>query len=319
MKALIYDGKVRLDENHPVPERKSFEALIRVMKAGICKTDLEIIKGYLDFKGILGHEFVGRVEESPDQNLVGKRVVGEINISCGTCIYCLKGLPSHCENRLILGIQSKNGVFAEYVSLSIENIHIIPDSITDEQAVFVEPLAAALQILEQVHIQPQENIIVLGDGNLGLLCAQVVTMTGAEVLMVGKHPKKLEILREKGIRTCLIDEISRERADVVIECTGSPAGLREAVKIVHPRGTIVLKSTYADQPKMNLVPIVINEITIVGSRCGPFQPAIRLLEKNSIDVLSLVSERFPLEEGARAIQAAKKKETLKVILDIGKN
>jgi len=319
VKALIYDGKIRLDKNHPVPERKPFEALIRVMKAGICKTDLEIVKGYLDFKGILGHEFVGKVEESPDQNLIGKRVVGEINISCGTCIYCLKGIPSHCENRLVLGIKNKNGVFSEYVSLSIENIHIIPDSITEEQAIFVEPLAAALQILEQVHIQPQENIIVLGDGNLGLLCAQVINMTGAQVLMVGKHQTKLEILKQKGIRTCLIDEISRERADVVIECTGSPAGLKEAFQIVHPQGTIVLKSTYAEQPEINLAPIVINEITIIGSRCGPFQPAIRLLENNSIDVLPLISERFPLEKGVSAIQAAKREETLKVILDIGEN
>ncbi|MBN2468796.1 MAG: alcohol dehydrogenase catalytic domain-containing protein [Deltaproteobacteria bacterium] len=316
MQALIFDGKLRLDKNHPVPERKPYEVLIRILKAGICRTDLEIVKGYLDFKGILGHEFVGIVEESPDQNLAGKRVVGEINISCGRCIYCLKGMATHCENRSALGIQNKNGVFAEYVSLPIENVHTIPDSVTDDQAVFVEPLAACLQITEQVHITPCKNVAVLGDGNLGLLCAQVLTATGTQVLAVGKHQAKLNTLKQRGIRTCLVGELSRERADFVVECTGSPSGLKEALQIVHPRGTIVLKSTYRGQARINLAPMVIDEITIIGSRCGPFRPAIRLLEKNTIDVLSLISERFPLGKAPQAIQAALGKQTIKVLIDI---
>jgi len=317
MKALMYDGKVRLDTKHPVPERKPFEVLIRVLKAGICRTDLEIIKGYLEFRGILGHEFVGVVQECPDSNLIEKRVVGEINISCGKCIYCLQGMRSHCKNRSALGIENRNGVFAEYVSLPIENIHAIPDAVSDEEAIFVEPLAAALQILDQVHIRPRDNVIILGDGRLGLLCAQVITMSGAQVLAVGKHSEKLEILKKKGIRTCTIDELSREKADIVVECTGAPSGLRAAFNLVHPRGTIVLKSTYAEQPNLDLSPIVINEITVVGSRCGHFPPAIGFLEKNTIDVVSLISKRFPLEKGVKALQAAKGRDALKVVLDIG--
>jgi len=317
MKALIYDGKVRLDTKHPVPERKPFEVLIRVLKAGICRTDLEIIKGYLAFKGILGHEFVGVVQEGPDSNLIGKRVVGEINISCGKCIYCLQGLRFHCRNRSALGIENRNGVFAEYVSLPIENIHAVPDAVSDDQAIFVEPLAAALSILNQVHIRPDENVIILGDGRLGSLCAQVVKMSGAQVLAVGKHPEKLAILRKRGIRTCTVDELSREKADIVVECTGAPSGLKAAFDLIHPRGTIVLKSTYAEQPKLDLSPLVINEITVVGSRCGHFPPALRFLEQEAIDTTSLISKRFPLEKGVKALQAAKGSDTLKVVLDIG--
>jgi len=315
MKALIFDGEVRLDTKHPVPERKPFEVFIRVLKAGICRTDLEIIKGYLDFKGILGHEFAGIVQECSDSSLLGKRVVGEINISCGKCIYCLQGLRSHCKNRSALGIENRNGVFAEFVSLPIENIHVIPDVVTDDEAIFVEPLAAAVQILDQVHIRPRDNVIILGDGRLGLLCAQVIARSGAQVLAVGKHPEKLEILKKRGIRTCTIEELSREKADIVVECTGAPSGLKTAFDLVHPRGTIVLKSTYAEQPKLDLAPIVINEITGVGSRCGHFPPAIRFLEQEAI--VSLISQRFPLEEGVKALQAAKESDALKVVLDIG--
>jgi len=316
MKALIYDGTVRLDTKHPVPERKSFEVLIRVLKAGICRTDLEIIKGYLDFKGILGHEFVGVVQEGPDSNLLGKRVVGEINISCGKCIYCLRGLRSHCRNRSALGIQNRNGVFAEYVCLPIENIHAVPDAVSDDQAIFVEPLAAALSILNQVHVRPEESVIILGDGKLGILCAQVIKMSGAQVLAVGKHLEKLAILGKRGIRTCTVDELSREKADIVVECTGAPSGFRAAFDLIHPRGTIVLKSTYAAHPKVDLSPIVINEITVVGSRCGSFPPAIRFLEQNAIDTESLISKRFPLGRGFAALRAAKESDVLKVVLDI---
>lgn len=316
MKALLFDEQIRFDKNHPLPERKPYEVLVRVLKAGICRTDLEITKGYLGFKGILGHEFVGIVEESPDQNLTGKRVVGEINISCGNCMYCLQGMPTHCENRSVVGIQNKNGAFAEYLSLPMENIHVLSDSITDDQALFTEPLSAAVQILTQVHIRPGDQTIVLGDGNLGLLCAQVVAMTGAQVLAVGKYRSKLDILEKRGIKTCLIDELTREKADVVIECTGSPSGLQQAFKTVHPRGTIVLKSTFFAHSKINLVPIVINEVVLVGSRCGAFPPALRLLEDKTIDVVSLISQRYPLNEGVQAFQAAKRRDTVKIVLEI---
>lgn len=316
MKALLYDGEVRLDTKHPVPERKPFEVLIRVLKAGICRTDLEIIKGYLDFKGILGHEFVGVVQECTDPNLTGKRVVGEINISCGKCIYCLQGMRTHCRNRSALGIEHRNGAFAEYVSLPIENLHPVPNAVSDDAAIFVEPLAAALQILDQVPIRPRDSVIILGDGRLGLLCAQVIIRTGAQVLAVGKHPEKLEILKKRGIRTCTPDELSREKADIVVECTGAPSGLRTAFELVHPRGTIVLKSTYAEQPTLDLSPVVINEITVVGSRCGHFPPAIRLLEQGAVDTASLISKRFPLDEGVEALKAAEESDVLKVVLDI---
>jgi threonine dehydrogenase-like Zn-dependent dehydrogenase len=318
MNALIFDGKIRIEKNAPIPKRKPFEALIRVLKAGICQTDLEIIKGYLHFQGILGHEFVGIVEESSHQGLLGKRVVGEINLACGKCIYCQKGMPSHCNARSVLGIKDKNGCFAEYITLPIKNIHIIPDGIADDEAIFVEPLAAALQIFTQVHIRPQDDVIILGDGRLGQLCAQVIRLTGAFVLTVGRHLKKLNILQKKGIKTCRFDKVSPKKADIVIECTGSPAGFNAALNLVHPRGTIVLKSTYQVKPTVDLAPIAINEITIIGSRCGPFSPAIRLLEDKIIDVQPLISQRFSLDKAMEAIEAAHQKENIKVILDISK-
>jgi len=318
MKALIFDGKIRLEKDVPIPKRKPFEVLIRVLKAGICQTDLEIIKGYLHFQGILGHEFVGIIEESPNQKLLGKRVVGEINLACGTCIYCQEKMPSHCNARAVLGIKNKNGCFAEYITLPTNNIHVIPDSIADDEAVFVEPLAAALQILTQIHIRPHDDVVILGDGRLGQLCAQVMSLTGADVLTVGKHLKKLTILKNKGIKTCRFDEVSPKKADVVIECTGSPAGFNAALNVVHPRGTIVLKSTYEVKPTIYLAPIVINEIMIIGSRCGSFPPAIRLLENKVLDVLSLISQRVPLDKAIEAIKTASQKEHLKIILEISK-
>jgi threonine dehydrogenase-like Zn-dependent dehydrogenase len=316
MKALIFDGKIRIEKNVPIPKRKPFEVLIRVLKAGICQTDLEIIKGYLHFQGILGHEFVGIIEESSNQELLGKRIVGEINLACGKCIYCQKEMPSHCNARSVLGIKDKNGCFAEYITLPVNNIHVIPDSIANDEAIFVEPLAAALQILTQVHIRPRDDVIILGDGRLGHLCTQVMSLTGAQVQTVGKHLGKLKILKKRGIKTFRFDEVSQNRADFVIECTGSPAGFNAALNLVHPRGTIVLKSNYEVKPPIDLAPIVIDEITIIGSRCGPFPPAIRLLENKVIDVLSLISQRFPLDKALEAIKAAHQKENLKIILDI---
>ena len=317
MKALVYDGKVKFDPRHPTPRRKDKEVLIRVLQAGICRTDLEITKGYSGFKGILGHEFVGVVEKSADPRFIGRRVVGEIVISCGKCTFCLQGTTSHCQDRSVLGIQGKNGVFAEFITLPKQNLHIIPDALSNNHAVFVEPLAAAVQILEMAHLHPQRRVIILGDGTLGLLSAQVVSLTGAPVLAVGKHSGKLKILKQRGIRICFTDEVRGEKADVVVECTGSPSGFTQAMSLVHPKGTIVLKSTCAEHPAVDLSPIVINEITIVGSRCGPFQAALRLLATNTIDVLSLISRRFPLHQGLKAIQAVSDKETVKVLLEMG--
>ena len=316
MMALVYDGDVRLEKEYPIPEKKPHELLIRVLKAGICRTDLEIMKGYSGFKGILGHEFVGLVEEGPEPDLIGKRVVGEINVSCKACSFCHQGLSNHCQNRTVLGIKEQNGVFAQFVVLPRENIHLLPDSLSNDQAIFIEPLAAALQILEMAHFLPQQKIAVLGDGTLGLLSAQVLSLTGAEVLAVGRHREKLKILERRGIETALSEALGQRKFDVLVECTGSPSGLREALCLVRPRGTIVLKSTYAELPTLDLSPLVINEITLVGSRCGTFQAAIRLLESHHIDVLPLISQRFPLEKGLPGIEAAQGRETIKVLLEV---
>ena len=225
-------------------------------------------------------------------------------------------MPSHCNARSVLGIKEKNGCFAEYITLPINNIHVIPDSIADDEAIFVEPLAAALQILTQVHIRPQDEVVILGDGRLGQLCAQVISLTGAQVQTIGKHLEKLKILKKRGIKTCRFDELPPKKANVVIECTGSPAGFNAALSLVHPRGTMVLKSNYEVKPSVDLAPIVIDEITIIGSRCGPFPPAIRLLEDKVIDVLSLISQRFSLDKAIEAIKAAHQKKNLKIILDV---
>jgi 2-desacetyl-2-hydroxyethyl bacteriochlorophyllide A dehydrogenase len=318
MKAVIFEGKLKYVRDYPTPLPGRGEALIRVNSAAICNTDLEIIKGYLGFSGILGHEFAGTVMEAGGEgrHLVGKRVVGEINCACGTCGYCLKGLRSHCPVRKTLGIQEKDGAFAEYVTLPVENLWELPDSVTDREAVFVEPLAAAFEITEQIQIKPTDKILVLGDGKLGILTALVLGLTQAEVTLAGKHDRKLEIARKQKISTVKVNNLRAERQyDIVAEATGSSAGLEVALQLVRPRGKIVLKTTVARGKEMNLAPIVIHEIAVIGSRCGPFGPALRALSRNAIDVNPLITSVYKPYDVEKAFRKAASRDSLKVILD----
>lgn len=320
MKALWLENKqVRLRDDVPLPARPG-EALVKARLAGVCGTDLEMVKGYYPFTGILGHEFVGEVAALPEgsQNResrwIGKRVVGEINAACGNCEQCRGGRPTHCENRSVLGILNRDGVFAEYASLPLENLHLVPDSVPDEAAVFVEPLAAALEIQQQVQIKPTDRILLVGAGRLGQLIAQTLALTGADLRVVARHPLQKRLLVERGIQ--LIDEADVQpwRYDVVVEATGSAAGFDLARKAIRPRGTFVLKSTYKGDITLNLSPVVVDEITIIGSRCGPFAPALRLLEKKEIDPTVLIAAEFELVEGLRALDEAEKRGMLKVVI-----
>ena len=316
MKALIYDGQLKLARRYPRPDPPPGEALVRLRLAGICNTDLEITKGYMGFQGVLGHEFVGLVEECAAAELVGKRVVGEINAICGECTYCRAGLPTHCANRTVLGIVRRDGAFADYLTLPMRNLHVVPDSLPDEVAVFTEPLAAALEILEQVHLPPTSHVAVLGDGKLGLLVAQALSLTGCELTALGHHAEKLAILQQRGISALLADQAPGIKADVVVECTGRAEGLAMARQMVVPRGTIVLKSTFHGSADVALSPLVVDEVTIVGSRCGPFAPALRLLERGLVAVEPLIAAIYPLSEGLAAFEHARTPGTLKVLLRI---
>ncbi|MBI5038694.1 MAG: alcohol dehydrogenase catalytic domain-containing protein [Nitrospirae bacterium] len=317
MRALVFKDGLSYRDDYPVPVPSANEALIRVRCAGICNTDVEILKGYMGFSGIPGHEFAGIVEESPDQGLIGRRVVGEINIGCGVCPYCQSGLKNHCPNRSVLGILNKNGAFADYLTLPVSNLHIIPDSITDEEAVFAEPLAAAFEIMEQVAIRPDDKVCVLGDGKLGLLIAQVLSLSRCEMIVAGRHRDKLSILEKRGIRT-MPGPLPQEKIfDIVVDATGSSAGLETAVSIVRPRGKIVIKTTVAERGAVDLNRVVIDELTLIGSRCGPFPPALKALETKRVDVTPLISKIFAIEEGIEAFQYADRKGVLKVLLKIG--
>src|SRR6266702_8478400 len=283
MRALVYaHNSLSFEQHYPDPALMEGEALIRVLQAGICNTDLEITRGYLDFQGVLGHEFVGIVEEVlvrsgiPEASpLVGQRVVGEINSAChnSECWYCQHTMLTHCPHRTTLGILGRDGAFAEYLTLPIENLHVVPENVSDEEAVFVEPLAANFEILEQVHLKPTDSVLVLGDGKMGQLAAQVLALVGCEVIMVGKHKEKLALAEKRGVHPSLLTDAKSfvlengRRVDVVIECSGSPQGLELAMRLVRPRGTIVLKSTVADKTTLHLAPIVIDEIRVQGSRC----------------------------------------------------
>ena len=332
MRALVYrNNTLTLEKNYPRPDLQPGEALIRVLLAGICNTDLEITRGYLAFEGVLGHEFVGIVEnvhEGPGASrptyLIGKRVVGEINAACrrSDCLYCSQNMPTHCPDRTTLGILNRDGAFAEYLTLPVENLHIVPDNVSDEEAVFVEPLAANFEILEQVHLKPTDSVVILGDGKMGQLAAQVLPLSGCEVMMVGKHEEKLALAAKHGVRTFVLDDPqsftleNRRRVDLVVECSGSAQGLELALCLVRPRGTIVLKSTVAAQSTLHLAPIVIDEIRLQGSRCGPFAPALRALSQRRVDVLPLISARYSLDEGLDAFEQAGKKGMLKVLVQV---
>jgi threonine dehydrogenase-like Zn-dependent dehydrogenase len=315
MRALVFDNTLRFDPRHPEPQLGEGDSLLRVRQAGICATDLEITKGYMGFRGVLGHEFVADVVESPNKDLVGQRVAGEINIVCGRCDLCLSGLSSHCRNRSVLGILNHDGAFSDLVRLPAINLHVIPRSIDDDHATFIEPLAAAFQVTKQVQFDGRKWVTVLGDGRLGLLVAQVLRNAGCPVRVIGKHPDKLALCEKWQIRSRpLSDIIPRHDQDVVVDCTGSADGLELAVQMCRPRGTVVLKSTFAAGKPLNLAPVVIDEITIVGSRCGPFREAIRALSERQVDVTSLIHRRMKLDQGVEAMELARRPGVLKVIL-----
>ena len=308
---------LRLRDDLPRPAPAAGEARVRVLVAGICNTDLELVRGYYPFTGIPGHEFVGRVETAAGaEPWVGRRVVGEINASCGTCAACRAGRPTHCERRTVLGIRGRDGAFAEGLTLPIKNLHEVPPGISDETAVFAEPLAAALEIQEQVAIGPRDRVVVIGDGKLGHLVAQTLALTGCALTVIGRHPAKLALLAARGITTGLADDIPRAQADVVVECTGNAEGLDLARAAVRPRGTIVLKSTYRGSASVDISRIVVDEITLVGSRCGPFAPALALLADGRVDVRPLVHARFPLHEAVAAFAEAARPGVMKVLLEV---
>lgn len=296
------------------------EAVVRVALAGVCNTDLEIARGYAGFQGTPGHEFTGTVEEAPREfaHLRGRRVVGEINAGCGACELCRDGDARHCPRRTVLGIVGRDGAFAEYLRLPAANLLAVPDSIPDRRAVFTEPLAAACGVTERVRIDRGARVAVVGDGKLGLLCAQAIrVMTGARVTLVGKHESKMEVAARRGVETLKVEELgaeSRRAFDFAVEASGSAAGFRTALGLLRPRGTLVLKSTFHGTTEIEAAPIVVDEISIVGSRCGRFAPALELLARDEVDVDSLVSEELPLSDAARAFERAAAPGVLKVLL-----
>ncbi len=317
MKGLYFDGsRLAYREDLPEPLPREGEALIAVQAAGICRTDQEILAGYMHFHGIPGHEFVGTVLASDDAELVGKRVVGEINCPCGGCELCRLGLQHHCRDRTVLGVAQRDGAFAEYLVLPRENLHAVPDALPIFAAVFVEPLAAAFRILEQLPIGPSSSVAVVGDGKLGQLVARVLRLSGCDLMTIGHHPAKLKLLDRLGIRTALEDALSVRDFDFVIECSGHPAGLDTALRIVRPQGTIVAKSTYHGDKQVNVSALVVDEISMVGSRCGPFKPAIRALARRLVDVSDLIDRSFALEEGMAAFERAAQRDALKVIIEM---
>ena len=318
MKALRFDEEGLRVAEVAAPSGAG-EAVVRVTLAGVCNTDLEIARGYAGFKGTLGHEFVGVVESAPSApELVGRRVVGEINAGCGACELCLAGDTRHCPARTVLGIVGRDGAFAEFLQLPAANLLPVPDEVPDERAVFTEPLAAACGITERVNVERSSRVAVIGDGKLGLLCAQAIkVLTGASVTLVGRHPSKLDIARRRGVETITTDELSSSHArtfDFTVEASGSPGGFETALKLLRPRGTLVLKSTFHGTTELNAAPVVVDEISIVGSRCGRFAPALELLSRGEVETDALVQEEFPLSEGARALERAAAHGVLKVLI-----
>ena len=317
MKALRVDKKKLAVREIEKPERGQ-EALVRVVLSGICNTDLEIARGYAGFKGTIGHEFVGVVEEAPGGSLLGQRVVGEINAGCGKCELCHAGDPRHCADRTVLGILGRDGAHAEFLRLPVSNLIPVPDKVADEHAVFAEPLAAACGILELTAIDKSHRVAVIGDGKLGLLCAQVIALSGADLLLIGKHAEKLRIAERSGIETTTAKTAAKRSRefDVVVEASGSPSGFERALELLRPRGVLVLKSTFEGigTARIDRTRMVVDELTVLGSRCGRFQPALDLLKKGAIDIDSLISEEYPLARGVHAMERAGRKGVLKVFL-----
>jgi len=330
MQALLFDGQLRLANEYPEPILAPGEALIRPALVGICNTDIEITRGYMGFRGVLGHEFVGVVQDCEDRAWVGRRVVGEINAACRRCAVCARGDESHCPERTTLGIDRRDGAMAELFSLPIACLHEVPASVPDQAAVFAEPLAAALEILEQSHIRPTDRVAVVGDGKLGLLCAQVLRLPGCEVVVIGRHPERWALLHELGIEAVQAESVASdhlsvatryrqrtsdyEQFDIVVDCTGQPSGLAVARNLVRPRGRLMLKSTFAAESGMSLSRLVVDEVQLLGSRCGPFAPALRLLERSLINLQPLVAGQFPLHQGLIAFASASRQ--LKMLLEI---
>jgi threonine dehydrogenase-like Zn-dependent dehydrogenase len=313
MQAVYWDGRDVKLVSYPRPVADKKTALVKVHLAGICSTDLQILKGYMDFRGVPGHEFVGSVNEGPEEWL-GKRVVGEINFGCGVCEFCARDLSRHGPSRTVMGILNADGAFAQSVAVPVENLHLVPASVKDEQAVFTEPLAAAFEILRQIQISTGDDILILGDGKLGNLCAQVLRLTGARVTALGKHEDKLKLIKRAGVRTVLLEDWKPRLFDVVVEATGSAAGLELAIGAVRPRGTLVLKSTIAGAHQISLAPVVINEINLIGSRCGVFPDALEALAAGQVSVTPLIEEVYSLEQGLEALQHAARRGTRKILL-----
>lgn len=314
MNALwLEDNKISL-RDIPQP-RKPNEALLRIRKAGICSTDLELVKGYYPYTGVIGHEFVGEVAEADDASWIGQRVVGEINAVCQKCEQCLNGRPTHCENRTVLGIVNRDGTFAEFTQLPITNLHRVPESVPDEMAVFTEPLAAALEIQDQIQVKPTDRVLLVGAGRLGQLIAQTLALTGCHLRVVARHSHQQNLLKARGIRIISEEDIQPWRWDIVVEATGSPSGFSLARRAIRPRGTLVMKSTYKGELSVNFSSMVVDEINLIGSRCGPFAPALRLMESRQVDPTVLIAHEFRLGEALKAFEHAAETGVLKVLVE----
>lgn len=316
MRAVTFDQALIFDPVHPDPAPQEGEALLRVHQAGICATDLQITRGYMNFRGVIGHEMVGTVARGPVE-WRGKRVACEINCVCRKCDMCQRGLSNHCRHRTVMGIVGRNGCFADFVAMPVRNLHALPDAVSDEEAVFVEPLAAAFQVLAQVPIERRTTVCVVGSGRLGNLVAQVLQTTECKLVVVGRNERKLELCEKRGIQTLhLRDAVPKHDKDVVVDCSGSPDGIRLALQLVRPRGTVVLKTTAAEGGTLNLASTVVNEVNILGSRCGPFPEAINALARRAVDVRPLISRTFPIERTIEAFEAARQPENVKILLKI---
>jgi len=302
--------------NLPVPQPGAGEALIRVHVAGVCNTDLEIARGYMGFEGVLGHEFVGTVEQCDDDAWLGARVAGEINLACGRCETCQRGLGRHCPTRRVLGILGKDGAFAEFLTLPVSNLHRVPAGVSDRAACFVEPVAACFEILEQVAVGPQDRVAILGDGKLAQLAALVLTSQGLSPIVVGKHASKLARATELGLRVAHATDLEPKSFDIVVEATGSPSGMQLAIQLTRPRGTLVLKSTYHGPLSFDAAPLVIDELQLIGSRCGPFSPALAALGAARLRPEPLIDASFALRDAERALAHAAAPGILKVLVEV---
>jgi len=317
MRAVVFDGALRYEPDYPAPSIPPGWALIRVKAAGICKTDMELTKGYMGFKGVLGHEFIGTVAQCDTAQWIGKSVVGEINAACGACEWCARGLGRHCPHRVTLGIDRLDGCMADYCMLPVANLLEIPSELSEDRAILTEPLSAACEILEQLPLSGAERAVVLGDGRLGILCAWVLATTLSDVTVIGHHPEKLALAAWRHIQVASSPDEIAGNADIVVEATGSGQGIVEAMALCRPRGTIVLKSTVALQGDVNLAPIVINELTVLGSRCGQFKDGLQVLTGYpDMPVERLITARYPIEEAERAFVRATERDALKVVLDL---